>query len=49
MWGVARSVFEHGLMRHPRHAIMLEKLVEVLLHLGDWHAAMPLVQRMLQR
>jgi hypothetical protein len=49
MWNVARSVFEHGLVKHPRHVIMLEKLVEVLLQLGDWHAAMPLVKQMLGR
>lgn len=49
LWGAARNVFEHGLARHPRHALMLEKLVEVLLQLGDWHAASPLINRMLHR
>ena len=46
---MARLVFEHGLARHPRHALMLEKLVEVLMRLGDWHAAAPLIQRILLR
>ncbi len=49
LWGVARNVFEHGLARHPRHALMLEKLVEVVLQLGDWHAASPLIKRILHR
>ncbi|CAL8466575.1 g6111 [Coccomyxa elongata] len=48
-WGAARAVFEHGLARHPRHALMLEKLVEVLMRLGDWHAALPLIKRILLR
>jgi hypothetical protein len=29
LWGNARAVFERGLQRHPRHALMQEKLVEV--------------------
>ena len=29
LWGVARRVFEHAIQRHPRHPLMLEKLVEV--------------------
>ena len=49
LWGAARNVFEHGLARHPRHALMLEKLVEVLLQLGDWPAAAPLINRILHR
>ena len=28
-WGIARRVFEHATQRHPRHPLMLEKLVEV--------------------
>ncbi len=46
-WGFARMVLEHGLRRHPKHAIMAEKLVEVLLQLGDWQAAASAVQRLL--
>ena len=46
-WGVARTVLEHGLRCHPKHAIMAEKLVEVLLQLGDWQAAASAVERLL--
>ena len=46
-WGVARMVFEHGLQQHPKHAVMAEKLVEVLVQLGDWQAAQPALARML--
>lgn len=46
-WGVARTIFEHGLRRHPKHAVMAEKLVEVLMQLGDWQAARPALGRML--
>ena len=46
-WGVARTVFEHGLRRHPGRAIMAEKLAEVVMQLGDWHAAQPILARML--
>lgn len=46
-WGLARTVLEHGLRRHPKHAIMAEKLVEVLLQLGDWQAAASAVERLL--
>lgn len=40
-WGVARTVFEHGLRRHPKHAVMSEKLVEVLVQLNDFKAVQP--------
>ena len=46
-WGVARTVFEHGLQRHPGRAIMAEKLAEVMMQLGDWQAAQPILARML--
>lgn len=46
-WGMARTVLEHGLRRHPKHAIMAEKLVEVVLQLGDWQAAASAVERLL--
>ena len=46
-WGVARTVFEHGLRRHPGRAIMAEKLAEVVMQLGDWQAAQPVLARML--
>ena len=46
-WGVARTVFEHGLRRHPGRAIMAEKLAEVVMQLGDWQAAQPILARML--
>lgn len=40
-------VFEHGLQQHPKHGVMAEKLVEVLMQLGDWQAAQPALARML--
>ena len=40
-------VFEHGLQQHPKHSVMAEKLVEVLMQLGDWQAAQPALARML--
>ena len=46
-WGVARTIFEHGLRRHPGRAIMAEKLAEVVMQLGDWQAAQPILARML--
>ncbi len=46
-WGVARTVFEHGLQRHPKHAVMAEKLAEVQVQLGDWQAAQPALARLL--
>ena len=46
-WGVARTVFEHGLQQHAKHAVMSEKLVEVLVQLGDWQAAQPALSHML--
>ena len=46
-WGVARTIFEYGLRRHPGRAIMAEKLAEVVMQLGDWQAAQPILARML--
>ena len=46
-WGVARTVFEHGLRRHPKHAVMSEKLVEVLVQLKDFKAVQPALDHIL--
>ena len=46
-WGVARMVFEHGLRRHPKHAVMSEKLVEVLVQLNDFKAVQPALDHIL--
>ena len=48
-WGVARTVFEHGLQQHPKHAVMTEKLAEVQVQLGDWQAAQPVLARILAK
>ena len=48
-WGVARTVFEHGLQQHPKHAVMAEKLVEVQVQLGDWEAAQPALARLIAK
>jgi len=46
-WGVARTVYEHGLRRHPKHAVMSEKLAEVLVQLNDFKAVQPALDHIL--
>jgi len=45
---VARHAFESGLRINSRHTLILERLMEVLLNLGDWEAAAQLARRLLQ-
>ena len=45
---VARHAFECGLRINSRHMLLLERLMEVLLKLGDWEAAAQLARRLLQ-
>jgi hypothetical protein len=42
--GVARAAFERGLAINAAHPLVLGKLTEVLLALGDWHAAAHVVR-----
>jgi len=47
-WGLARAAFEGGLRGSPRRTLMAERLVEVLLQLGDYHAAAAAAARLLR-
>lgn len=48
-WPLARHAFERGLCINSCHVLILERLLEVLLRLGDWEAAGQLARRILQR
>ena len=48
-WALARHAFECGLRINSRHVLILERLLEVLLRLGDWEAAEQLARRLLQQ
>lgn len=48
-WALARHAFERGLRINSSHVLILERLLEVLLRLGDWEAAGQLARRLLQR
>lgn len=37
-WNVARQAFESGLRCSPKHPIIASKLLDVLVHIGDWQA-----------
>jgi hypothetical protein len=49
IWGLSRAVFERGLACNTRHPLLLEKLMEVVLHIGDWDAAAHLAARILHQ
>lgn len=48
-WGVARHSFESGLRCSPRHRILISKLLDVLLALGDWNALSDLLNYALEQ
>ena len=48
-WALARHAFERGLRINSSHVLILERLMEVLLRLGDWEAAGQLARRLLLR
>ena len=48
-WAAARSAFERGLALDPAHPTMADKLLQLLLHVGDGGAAGALAAAMLRR
>ena len=48
-WALARRVLEMGLCCNPRHLLMLQRLAEVLVLLGDWGPAMDVLIRLLEQ
>ena len=48
-WAAARSAFERGLELDPQHPTMADKLLQLLLHVGDAGAAATLAAAMLRR
>ena len=48
-WALARRVLEMGLRCNPRHLLMLQRLAEVLVLLGDWGPARDVLNRLLEQ
>ena len=48
-WALARRVLEMGLRCNPRHQLMLQRLAEVLVLLGDWAPAREVLNRLLEQ
>ena len=48
-WSLARHALESGLRCSPQHYIIQNKLLEVLLELGEWHSISALLHLMLQQ
>ena len=48
-WALARRVLEMGLRCNPRHLLMLQRLAELLVLLGDWTPARDVLNRLLEQ